>query len=233
MDLEFTGEFFIPGKSPQRIADDHIERYRFASGYARGRAVLDIACGVGYGTRLLADAGAVSVDGVDISAANVDYAREHYGSDRARFLQGDIASFGADAAYDLIVCFETIEHVPDHREALVNLKRVLRPGGQLLISSPNRPITSPKARRLSDRPGNPYHVREFMIVELSAELTRAGFDVNPEEVYGQRQQRYFRFRPLARLYAKRFRPEERFSPVVTRVARRVPRYFIIVAARPA
>ena len=67
MSLEFTGEFLVPGQSPAHLEQDHLERYRFARGFADGRRVLDIACGAGYGSQMLAEAGAETVTGVDLN----------------------------------------------------------------------------------------------------------------------------------------------------------------------
>lgn len=79
-EIGFTGEFFIPGVTDDRIEADHLARYRFASRSAAGKDVLDIACGVGYGSELLMAAGAKSYTGVDINADEIAYARETYGS---------------------------------------------------------------------------------------------------------------------------------------------------------
>ena len=232
MELDFTGECFVPGKTDPRIEADHIERYRFACTHAAGKRVLDIACGAGYGTKLLVRSGAAHADGVDISPDHVAYANEHYGGPGVRFHQGDITTFRSENPYDLIVCFETIEHVADFRAALSNLFALLRPGGTLLVSSPNRPITSPKARTLRDKPGNKFHTQEFTSDELAAEVRLAGFHMDPRDVFGQRQQRLFPCKPLRKLYEKIYRPSERFSPVVERVESRVPRYIVLVATKP-
>ena len=230
-ELKFTGEYFVPGQSPKRIEDDHVERYNFACRIVRGKAVLDIACGAGYGAKLMADAGAERAIGVDISTDNVDYANGVYACERTTFLQGDITNFDSGGPYDVITCFETIEHVEDYKGALVNLKRLLAPDGKLLISSPNRPITSPEAKRLVDKPDNEFHVREFTVGELVGALHEAGFETDPAEIYGQRLQPYFAFKKLRKFYAKRWRPHENASPVVAPLGRLTPRYFLIVAAR--
>ncbi|MDZ7625500.1 MAG: class I SAM-dependent methyltransferase [Ignavibacteriaceae bacterium] len=79
--LNFTGEYFIPGKSGERIEADHLERYHFACRYAKGKAVLDIACGVGYSDAMFIEAGAVSYDGVDINEKIIQYAKNNYSSE--------------------------------------------------------------------------------------------------------------------------------------------------------
>jgi len=231
MTLQATGECCIPGVSPDRIVDDHLERYRFAADLVRGKTVLDIACGAGYGTRLLADAGAASAQGVDVSENAIDYARAHYQADNVTFRVGDICRHRTQPPFDVITCFETIEHIHDFYAALESLHALLAPDGLLLISSPNRPITSPRCRSLEDRPINIHHVREFTVDELTERLARHGLTVRADGVLGQRQQRYFRNRYLHVAYKKLCNPNGRTSPAVTPVRNRVPRYIILMAGR--
>jgi SAM-dependent methyltransferase len=232
MPLDFTGECFVPGKAPPRMEADHVARYEFAARHASGRSVLDIACGAGYGSAMLAHAGAVHVDAVDLSEPAIAHARKHYAHDAIDFQVGDIYRFDTATRFDLIVSFETIEHVDDYHAALRNLARLLRPGGHLIVSSPNRPLTSPHARTLHDKPGNSYHVHEFTIDELTAALVQHGFSVPPGSVYGQRQQPVFAFAPLNHLYRALFKPKRRADPAVTAVERLAPRYMVIVAQAP-
>lgn len=232
MPLDFTGECFVPGKAPPRMEADHVARYEFAARRVQGLRVLDIACGAGYGSAMLAQAGAVHVDAVDISEQAIAYAREHYANPAIDFQLGNIYSYERDTRYDLITSFETIEHVPDYHAALRNLARLLRPGGCLIVSSPNRPLTSPHARTLTDKPSNEFHVHEFTVHELTTALQQHGFSVPPGSVYGQRQQPVFAFAPLNHLYRALFKPKRRADPKVTPVDRLAPRYMIIVAQAP-
>jgi SAM-dependent methyltransferase len=224
----FTGEFFIPGESSQRIEDDHLERYVYVSRFVSGARVLDVACGSGYGSRLLHDAGAREVVGVDVSEAALDIARSEYASSGVVFEVGDVATYGEDRSFDVIVSLETIEHVPDPAAALRNLRRLLRRDGSFFVSSPNRPITSPAARNFDDRPANPFHVHEFTPRELRAALVHSGFAVD-RGVLGQRlQPRLPRF--ASRVWSKLFQPAERARPTVRRVGPGFSaRYFILVA----
>jgi SAM-dependent methyltransferase len=231
----FTGEQFIPGRTERRIAEDHLARYEFAASFAAGSRVLDIACGVGYGTSMLADAGAAFVDGVDSAAPIIDHAARLYARPNVRFAVADICAYSPLEPYDVIVCFETIEHVADYEAALRNLWRLLAAGGTLLISSPNRLVTSPAALSISDRPHNPFHFREFTIEEFIAALEVVGFQVRPGAVYGQRQQRAIANRALRRAYTKIFRTKSATHAAVTPVDGRMPRYVLIeaVKTRPA
>lgn len=167
--LVFTGERFIPGAAVGEIVYEHVHRYAFAWAFARGRRVLDAACGEGYGSALLAEA-AASVMGVDIDPASVAHAKAVY-HDRARlsFCEGSVTRLPLpDASVDLVVSFETIEHLPsdDQPRMLAEFARVLAPDGLLLISSPNRPEYS-EARNYS----NPFHLHELDRAEFASLLS--------------------------------------------------------------
>lgn len=161
---EFTGERFVPGVAGE-IVYEHVHRYAFARAFARGRRVLDAACGEGYGTALLAAVAQTAV-GVDIDAAAVERAREACrGRGNARFAEGSVAALPLpDASVDLVVSFETVEHLAaaDQPRMIAEFARVLAPDGLLLLSSPNRPEYS-DARGYS----NPFHVHELDRDELA------------------------------------------------------------------
>jgi SAM-dependent methyltransferase len=181
----------------------------------------------------MAQTGASHVDGVDIAPPNIKHAQAHYSIEGVSFSVGDITAFKGEEPYDVITCFETIEHVEDYRAALANLFALLKPGGKLLVSSPNRPVTSPRAKSLDDKPGNIFHIREFTVAELKADLEETGFELGDETVYGQRQRRHFTFKPARRMYNKLVNPDENASPKVTPVEGLSPRYFILVANKPS
>lgn len=153
--LEFTGERFTP-ECVREIRYEHIHRYAFAQAFVRGRKVLDAACGEGYGSALLAEF-ADSVVGVDISEDAIGHARQRYSSENLEFRQGDCTDlpFGDDQ-FDCIISFETLEHLEDQQGLLQAFRRVLRPDGFLLISTPDKAI-------YTDKQGNrnEYHVSEL------------------------------------------------------------------------
>jgi 2-polyprenyl-3-methyl-5-hydroxy-6-metoxy-1,4-benzoquinol methylase len=127
-----------------------VARYALATRLARGRRVLDAACGEGYGSDMLSKAGAATVLGIDIDEPTVLHARSRYGLD---VRVGDVADLPLGTGeIDLVVSFETIEHVREPERALDEFARVLGPDGLLLISTPNA------AEYLED---NPFHKREF------------------------------------------------------------------------
>lgn len=232
--MEFTGEFYIPGKSGERIESDHIERYRFTCNYVKNKTVLDIACGFGYAGPLLINAGALTYVGVDINERLIENATSLFGTDRRKYFQGDICSYNPGKLFDIIICFETIEHINDYSIALSNLNSLLKEDGVLIISSPNRPVTSPNALRISDKPLNKYHVQEFTINEFKEELIAAGFSVKNGNIFGQRNSylNYITNRYLQRITRMFFGdPAIKSSSIVTKISYRIPRYIIIIACK--
>lgn len=164
--LEFTGERFTP-ECVREILYEHWHRYAWAARLVAGLDVLDCACGEGYGSRLLA-ASARRVDGVDIDPAAVEHAQRRYGSDRLDFHAASALALPFDdARFDAVVSFETLEHLAEHDELLTEFRRVLKPGGVLLLSSPDR-------KTYSDDTGfdNEFHVRELYRNELDDLLGR-------------------------------------------------------------
>jgi hypothetical protein len=162
--MECTGERYLPDYDMDWTLE-HVHRYYLAAELAAGKTALDIACGEGYGSRLLADS-ARSVIGVDISLETVAHARRKYAAPHLSFLVGSAAAIPlADNAVDLACSFETIEHLAEQEAMLREIRRVLRPEGLLIISSPDK-------REYSDRTGyrNAYHVRELYRDEFLALL---------------------------------------------------------------
>jgi len=159
-DLEPTGERLIPERQRgELVLAEHLARYRLAAQLAPGRRVLDVACGEGYGSRMLAAAGAESVTGADVDPATVAHVAERHGVEA---VVADIRELPfPDDAFDLVISFETIEHVHESERALAELSRVRAPGGLVVISTPNA------KEYLVD---NPFHVREFEHEEFVALL---------------------------------------------------------------
>jgi len=163
--LDFTGERMTSDISGQ-IAFEHFHRYCLARDLAVGRNILDVASGEGYGSALLADV-ARSVVGVELDAASVKHAREAYPRENLRFLEGDATRMPLpDACVDMVVSFETLEHLGDHDRFLSEVRRVLRPGGLFLVSTPDRDVYSAPGQ-----PKNPYHVLELTPPQFSQLLS--------------------------------------------------------------
>lgn len=165
-ELEATGERLVPERQHgQLVHAEHLARYRLAAQLAPARRVLDAACGVGYGTALLAHAGARVAVGVDLDEATVVHARERHPG--ASFEVADVRELPfPGGSFDLTVSFETIEHVAHPERVLDELRRVTAGDGWLLISTPN------KHRYLAE---NEYHERELFHEEFVA-LLRERFE---------------------------------------------------------
>jgi len=163
--LPFTGERFTP-ECVREIWYEHWHRYAFARRLAAGKRVLDAACGEGYGSALLAGV-ASEVVGIDIDAASVAHARSRYGAHaNLRFEQGDATNLDIPPGrFDLVVSFETLEHVEAQERMVSGFRRALGDDGVLVISSPDK-------RTYSEIAGfrNEFHVRELYREELLALL---------------------------------------------------------------
>src|SRR6266511_4202337 len=139
--LEASGER-LSEKVYSRIMVEHLHRYAFAREYSTGKTVLDIASGEGYGTNLLASK-AKFVYGVDLSEEAVKHASKLYGEGNKKFLIGNVTQIPLkDNEVDLVVSFETIEHVHEHDKMLQECKRVMKEDGILIISTPDKKFYS-------------------------------------------------------------------------------------------
>jgi SAM-dependent methyltransferase len=140
-------------RGAQETLELHLERYRFAAEHARPGRLLDLACGVGYGTRLVADArpAVVSALGVDLSHDAVAYAQREYADTRVEYRQADGMAFADAEGFDTIISLETVEHVPDPDALFSRLVGLLRPGGVLVSSVPTTPSVDL----------NPHHASDF------------------------------------------------------------------------
>lgn len=155
--LAFTGERFVPELHGD-IELEHLHRYLQACEIAAGKVVLDIACGEGYGSAALAKK-ADKVYGVDIAVEAVRHAQERYSKANLEFMLGSCSNIPLpDASIDMVVSFETIEHHEHHELMMQEIKRVLRPTGILLISSPDKQYYSAAA---GPNYSNPYHIKEL------------------------------------------------------------------------
>jgi 2-polyprenyl-3-methyl-5-hydroxy-6-metoxy-1,4-benzoquinol methylase len=139
------------------VYGEHIARYMAAQEITKGKRVLDVASGSGYGTALLAKT-AKHVTGVDVSEEATTYASEHYGGGNITYLTGDGISLPcADEEFDVITSFETIEHIENYKAFMDECSRVLKEDGLFLISTPNE---------LEFAEGNHFHIHEFEHDEL-------------------------------------------------------------------
>jgi SAM-dependent methyltransferase len=172
---------------------EHAARYVYAQQYVQDKMVLDIACGTGYGIGLLRSR-AKFVTGVDIDAGAAGEAMSECGRNAAVIL-GDGSNLPfEDESFDVITSFETLEHLHERGKFLSELRRVLRPGAPILLSTPNANYTKP----VNGKPGNPFHIYEytpgelrdelrsqFSIVEMRGQMLDAGVRIPP--FYGAQQ----------------------------------------------
>lgn len=166
--LAFTGERFTP-ECVREIAYEHWHRYAFAMALVDGKHVLDAACGEGFGADFLASK-AASVQAIDIDADSIEHAKQRYGSKKnLGFHQADVTQLDSlpEHSFDVIVSFETLEHVMEHDRMLAGFYRLLKQNGVLLISTPDK-------KNYTDATGvvNPHHVRELYFDQFSALLDR-------------------------------------------------------------
>jgi O-antigen biosynthesis protein len=161
------------------IYDEHLIRYRLAAQLAKGKKVLDIACGSGYGANILSEAGAEKVVAIDKSPEAVAAAQKKYSTavthpvspgaihpsrDGIIFKIGDAEdNKEPEEFFDLAVSFETIEHLSDPEKYLAEIFRVLKKEGIALISTPNREVFGQK---------NPFHLKEFTRGEFEEALKK-------------------------------------------------------------
>jgi SAM-dependent methyltransferase len=178
--LVLTGERTLPGIPDETYwYERHVVAYELAGELVRelgAPVVLDAGCGEGYGLRMLAEAGAAQVVGVDLEPPVVAHIEATYAAVDPR-IEAHVAELLAiplaDDEVDLTVSFQVIEHLHDIPGYLRSLRRVTRPDGTVVIATPNRLTFTPG----SDVPVNPFHTREFTAAELAEELASAGFEV--------------------------------------------------------
>ena len=159
--MKATGERFIPNVGMGiEIEIEHMHRYHAVAPLLEGKAVLDAACGVGYGSQMIAKY-AKHVTAIDIDEETITYARKNYGSENINYLQMSIEDMEfEDGAFDAIISFETIEHISerDQHRFLEKASRLLKKGGFLVISTPDLDAFLQKTQ---GEHYNPFHIKEY------------------------------------------------------------------------
>ena len=187
MALEDTGERMIPPSEGEVsfVWTRHRFAYAHAASFCEGKRVLDVGCGTGYGSHLLAES-AKSVLGIDNSAAAIDYCRERFVAPNLTYQVRDASKLSEDAAFDVALSFQVIEHLADPVDFLRRLRDAVVPGGLVLVTTPN-------VRKPAEQAKNPYHLSEMSAAQFS-DTARAVF---PEfELHGIGYRRPNRIRSL-------------------------------------
>jgi SAM-dependent methyltransferase len=197
--LEHTGERLVPAFYPGHTLQEHAARYVFAANYCKGKDVLDVASGLGYGTDYLRRYGAKTV-GLERDDDAVRYSAEQYPS--SKYVKGNAEQMPEDwtETFDVIVSFETIEHLQNPEQFVREVSRCLRPQGLFICSTPNKGINLLQGN-------NPFHVKEFTLPEF-CRLIECRLRISA--TYGQsfHSRSYVIFsicRALARKILRRFR----------------------------
>ncbi len=159
--LKQTGER-LSSKVYRSIMVEHLHRYAFARQYTEGKVVLDIASGEGFGSNLLSK-NAAFVYGVDLSADAVEHSRNEYRQVNTKFIEGNATNIPLlDGEVDVVVSFETLEHLTEHEQMIQECRRVMKEDGIFIISTPNKKF-------YSDLTGyrNEFHVKELYDSEFT------------------------------------------------------------------
>lgn len=225
--LEWTGERFLPWMKESTIAYEHLHRYAYAATLVKDKRVLDLACGEGYGSKMLA-AAASSVIGVDIAENAIAHAAVKYGGATLQYISGSITAVpvAGTHSFDAIVCFEAIEHVEDHEKLLGEVKRLLKPDGIFVVSTPNKAVYHEESTE-----ENPFHLKELSFEEFQQLLARHFKDIR---YLGQRIHPSSSIWPIGSQSGDGFREFvlERHDNDFQFIAndKRVPLYFIAIAS---
>ena len=164
--IEWTGERCVPWAPDVQVVYEHFHRYMWAAQLVRGRKVLDLGSGEGFGAAILSET-AAHVIGVDVDERTVEHSKLNYGGENLEFRLGtalDLSSF-EDGSLGAVVAFEIIEHVQDQERVLEEVARVLADDGVLIVSTPDRRLYSEATGQQ-----NPFHERELALEEFQGLL---------------------------------------------------------------
>lgn len=162
MMLNYTGERIVPGAKDcepnfaSRMFHEHMARYLFASQQTAGKVILDVGCGVGYGAQRLGSMGAASVTAFDISKEAIEHAKQFYSHPAVSYHVANAETFSFGIKFDVVTCFEVIEHVDRPDVVLANIAKHLKPDGLLVTSTP---------RHLGEKRTH-FHTKEYSLEEF-------------------------------------------------------------------
>lgn len=161
MNFKWNGERLNPTDTTAIELAIHLQRYLFASDYASGKRILDASCGAGYGSYFLKTKGAMEVHGVDICAEAIAFAKHYYFIDNVRFEIMDVEDMRFDNNFfDVVVSFETVEHLRQTSKFFSELTRVLKQDGLFIFSVPNKQYYSDAGIK------NRFHFNEMYYADI-------------------------------------------------------------------
>ena len=174
-------DLIFPGREIRRhIYLSHLSRYMYAGSLCHGKDVLEIGCGVGYGSSFLCEKGANKVIGIDINDRAIDIARSYFQKPKLKFVHGDMQALPfEDNSFHVVISFGSLDHVTDASATLTECKRVLRRGGTFIASLLNKEFITPPFFK---HPLDPVHQKEFSCDELT-ELV--GFYFSHVRLFGE------------------------------------------------
>jgi ubiquinone/menaquinone biosynthesis C-methylase UbiE/glycosyltransferase involved in cell wall biosynthesis len=224
--LEWTGERYLPWIEDAAIGYEHLHRYRLAKEFVKGKKVLDLASGEGYGSFMLAGE-AESVVGIDIDPVTITHASSKYIKENLKFIIGSITEnpIEGEKIFDVIVCFEALEHVEDHDKLLKEVKRLLKGKGIFIVSTPNKYYYSDQSNYQ-----NPFHLKELYFDEFKVFLNN---NFKHTLIYGQKVYPSSNIFPLfkSRDSSKDFLIERGFSEFLfVAPEKKLARYFIALSS---
>lgn len=151
---DFTGERMVPKLNKGfTFYYEHLLRYLFSTQFVKNKNILDLGSGTGYGSRILREMGGKKVHGIDISRQAIDYAQDLYQVSGLKYTVGDVENLPVFSdKFDTVIAFELLEHLANHDQFLIGIKKNLTKDGVFLVSTPNK-YNYPK--------GNPFHINEL------------------------------------------------------------------------
>ena len=177
--LEWTGERYVPWMEEGEIHYEHLHRYRFVKELVKHKKVLDLGCGEGYGSFVLAEE-SDEVIGIDIDGITIRHASSKYIKENLKFILGSIIEIPikGEKIFDVIVCFEAIEHISEHDKLIGEVKRLIKDNGIFIVSTPNK-------YKYSDQSNfqNQFHLKELYFDEFKTLLNNSFKNVL---IYGQK-----------------------------------------------
>ena len=236
--IERTVERIIESEVDENAWRQHISRYEFAKPYVQDKAILDVACGTGYGTFFLARSCSTKITGVDVSSEAVTHAKTHYSHPSLEYRLGDALDLSPYKGVGAVVSLETIEHLQEPERFLGEVVKLLPADGTFVVSTPNR-----ESGKLTDKPRNPFHVREWNDEEFRALLSKyfGRVEFHDQFLYVAPLS-YPGSRTVANLIIRALRPQlletlgkwevTRPEPTNLPLVRVIPKYIVAVCTQP-